>query len=65
MTKAPYTAKELAEFDRITRRMCSLNQMARIEGRVECRKFEAEHGKEKCDAMFAELQRRDKAGGRA
>lgn len=55
----PYTAKEFREFDRLTEDMSSRVQMARISARLAMTKFVAKHGKEKCDAMWAEIQRRD------
>ncbi len=33
----------------------SLDQMDRINARIDIPKFIKEHGKEKCDAMYAEL----------
>lgn len=57
---AVYTEAELKEFDRITLLMSSRDQVRRIEGRMAVSKFETEHGKEKCDAIFAEIQRREK-----
>lgn len=59
MSGENYTPEELAEFDRITRDMSSPNQVRRIEGRLAVRRFESEHGTEKCKAMFAVLQARD------
>ena len=53
-----HTKAELARFDRLTRMCSSLRQMDRIEGRLALKKFVAEHGKEKCEAMFAVLQKR-------
>jgi hypothetical protein len=40
--------------------MSSLDQMTRINARLDVRAFQAKHGKEVCDAMFEELQRRDR-----
>ncbi len=59
MTK--FTAKELKQFDRLTQMMSSANQLERINGRMAVRRFEAEHGKDKCEAMYEELKRRDAA----
>lgn len=61
MTDKPYTAEELRRFDRITMQLSSRSQVARIEARMDIKRFVAEHGQEKCDAMFAHLQKRDKA----
>jgi hypothetical protein len=58
MTK-PYTTAELKQFDRLTNKLSSQDQMARINARVDIKKFIEEHGKEKCDAMFDVLKRRD------
>ena len=54
-----YTKDELKEFDRLTNELSSHNQVARIGARMDIKKFIEKHGKEKCDAMFAELQKRD------
>lgn len=54
-----YTKEELKEFDRLTRMGSSLDQMDRIKSRLSVRQFIAKHGRAKCDAMFAELRRRD------
>lgn len=57
--KAVYTKRQLAQFDRITNGLHSPDQLKRIQARIDCKKFQATHGKEKCDAMFAELKKRD------
>ena len=54
-----YTPALLKQFDRLTEKLSSLNQVARIEARIDLKKFVAEHGKEVCDEMFAVLQKRD------
>lgn len=54
-----YTAAELQRFDRLTMKLSSRDQMDRITGRIDIDKFIKEHGKDKCDAMFAALKRRD------
>ena len=59
-TSKPYTAKELREFDALTMRCSSQNQMERIHGRLETEKFVNEHGEEKCRLMFKELKCRDR-----
>jgi hypothetical protein len=56
---AKYSKKLLAEFDRLTSRLSSLNQLERIEARLEMPRFVEKHGKEVCDAMFAVLTKRD------
>jgi hypothetical protein len=66
--KPVYTAEELRKFDSLTLRLSSRDQVARIEARFDVQKFEKEHGKAKCEAMFAVLKARDakqeKARGR-
>lgn len=56
---AIYTPEMLQEFDRLTRKLSSRDQLQRIEGRTAMPKFIELHGKDVCDAMFAELQKRD------
>lgn len=51
-----YTKEELDEFDRLTNDASDRDQMTRIRGRLDLRKFVDTHGKEKCDAMFAALK---------
>lgn len=55
-----YTAEELREFDLLTSEQSSQHQLVRIKARMAVKAFIAEHGREKCDAMFAELQKRDR-----
>jgi hypothetical protein len=55
MTEITWTPEELREFDRISTLMSSRDQMDRIRGRIEIKPFVAQHGKEKCDAMFQHL----------
>lgn len=59
MTKVLYTAAELRKFDALTLALSSKSQMGRINARFAVRKFEADHGTEKCEAMFAALKARD------
>lgn len=59
-TKPTFTAEELSEFDRASWRASSPDQVNRISGRMELRKLVARHGKEKCDAMFAFLTKKDR-----
>jgi len=49
----------LREFDLLTAKLSSPNQLHRIEARTAIPKFVEKHGKEVCDAMFAVLQKRD------
>jgi len=44
------------EFDRLVRMSESPRQVQRIEGRTLLRRFEAEHGKEKLDAMWERIK---------
>lgn len=63
---AEYTPELLRQFDRITLALSSQNQLSRISARMDIKAFQEAHGKEVCDAMFAELQKRDakrKTGG--
>ena len=64
MSDIKWTDDELAEFDSVTEMGSSLRQMDRIEARFEIKKLIERHGREKCDAMFAELQKRDKKAKR-
>lgn len=56
-----YTPELLKEFDELTKRLSSPNQLTRIDARFEVGRFEAKHGKEVCREMFEELKRRDAA----
>ena len=60
MSDVTYTKEELDEFDMLTSANSSPHQVERIMARLDLRKFVAEHGKDKCDAMFAEIQARDR-----
>ena len=62
--KRPWTDDELRRFDRVTLMLSSRDQLQRIQGRQDIKKLVEEFGKEKCDAMFAHLQERDKKKGR-
>lgn len=57
MRKKPYTPDEMRTFDRITSLLSSRDQMDLISGRMKLKTFIAEHGKEKCDAMFEVLKK--------
>lgn len=52
-----WTDEELADFDRLTWLSSSSRQVDRIESRIEMPKFIEKHGMEKCNAMFAHLQK--------
>lgn len=51
-----YTKEELSEFDKLVSMTESRNQVTRINGRFGLTKFIADHGKEKCDAMWLEIK---------
>lgn len=57
-----YTQKELKEFRRLVELGESLQQMDRIESRLEMPKFIERVGREKCDAMFEQLKREASSG---
>lgn len=57
---ATWTADELRRFDLTTMRLGSVDQLERIEARINIDKLVQEWGKEKCDAMFAHLQKEDR-----
>jgi hypothetical protein len=59
MTDKPYTDAELRQFDLITSKLSSRDQLARIEARMGIKRFIQEHGKDKCDAMFEVLKQRN------
>lgn len=61
MTTPKYTKELLKEFDRLTMKACSQNQMDRIGAHFDMGRFVEKHGKEVCDAMFAELKAKDEA----
>lgn len=56
MTQMVWTKAEITEFDALIESQSSRGQMDRIEGRLGMSAFVKEHGKPKCDAMFAHLQ---------
>lgn len=55
-----YTEDELKTFDLLCETTASRDQVERICGRLKLRDFVKEHGRPKCDAMYAELDRRQK-----
>ncbi|AKE44814.1 hypothetical protein AU106_gp183 [Sinorhizobium phage phiM9] len=59
MSNVSYTQEELEEFNRLTWTQSSLNNLERIIGRLEMSKFVKEHSKEKCDAMWEEIKKRE------
>lgn len=63
MTKRAWTTarlRVLAEFDELTTKASSPDQMDRIEARLALRRFERAHGRQECETMFARLQARDR-----
>lgn len=59
MAEKPYTAAEFRQFDRLTNNASSQNQLTRIQARLHLTAFVKEHGKEKCDLMWAAIQAKD------
>lgn len=55
--KPTWTEDELKTFDRLIDRTSSRDQLTRINARLEMTTFVNEHGRDKCDAMFAELEK--------
>lgn len=55
--KHGWDAAELRQFTRLVNMTSSRDQMARIEARLDMQKFVERVGKDKCDAMFAHLQK--------
>lgn len=55
-----FTEKQLEEFDELTRKASSYDQMERIEARVDYPIWQKENGltKQDCDAMMEELKKR-------
>lgn len=56
MDEHTWSDDEISTFDRLIDKTGSHDQVERIVGRMELRKFVEQHGKEKCDAMFAHLE---------
>ena len=54
-----YTPELLTQFDSLTQKLSSRNQIARIEARLDIKQFVATHGEDVCDEMFVVLKRRD------
>ena len=61
-TAISYSEAEITEFDRLCEGTSSPDQVKRITARMTLRKFVEQHGKPKCDAMYSELDRRQKKG---
>lgn len=60
-----YTPALLKQFDRLTNKLSSLNQVKRIEARFAINKFIEKHGESVCDEMYEVLKKRDKKAGRS
>lgn len=60
MTEITYTEADLLEFDHASMDSSSRDQVRRIDGRLKISALVRQHGAEKCDAMFAEILRREK-----
>lgn len=56
MAEITWTSEELREFDEAIDNSEDLHQVTRIAGRLAIKRIIAEHGREKCDAMFAHLE---------
>jgi hypothetical protein len=56
MSEVSYTPEELAVFDQLLDAVGSYDQVTRINGRLDMHAFVNLHGKEKCDAMFFQLE---------
>jgi hypothetical protein len=54
-----FSDKDLRMFDRLTLRLSSPFGHVRINARFDLTNFIDQHGREKCDAMFAVLRKRD------
>jgi hypothetical protein len=61
MSEPTFTKAELRKFDRLTMATCNHDQMTRISARLDLDNFIKEHGKEKCDAMYAKIMKREKS----
>jgi hypothetical protein len=60
-----FTSDEIKEFERLCNMTSSSRQMDRISGRLEMANFVEQHGKDKCDAMYAFLKTKwEKEDGR-
>lgn len=46
-------------FDLLTAKLSSRDQLTRISARMDIKTFVAEHGEDKCNAMFEVLKKRD------
>lgn len=60
MTEATiWTQEEFKTFEKLVNGTSSRYQITRIEARLDMDLFVKKHGKEKCDAMFAEITKND------
>lgn len=60
MSAPTWTPEDLKEFDRLTHRVSSRDQVTRIEAGLDLSAFVTQHGQAKCEAMFAHLTRNEK-----
>lgn len=51
-----YTKEQLDEFRTLVEMTESIDQMTRIQGRLDLMRFVRDNDKELCDAMFAEIK---------
>lgn len=54
--KIEYTDEEYEEFENLVDLLNSPDQMDRINGRMDMSKFVKKHGKQKCDAMYGDME---------
>ena len=57
MSNSQWTKEDLREFKKLVDMSGSRNQMMRIEARIQMPKFIEKHGQEKCDAMWAHINK--------
>ena len=58
-----YSPAILKQFDRLTNKLSSPDQLERIMARMKMKPFIELHGKSVCDEMFAVLRKRDARKG--
>lgn len=55
-----WAPEDLSAFEKLVDNTSSRDQLTRISARLDMQKFIEQHGKEKCDVMFAELTKNDR-----
>jgi hypothetical protein len=55
MSDTEFTQQEYEQFCHLSSKTSSSDQVTRINGRLKLREFIQQHGKGKCDAMWAKL----------